>query len=134
MIHLRKRTTMSVIARGLGAAVGMVALVGALTAVGVAAGASTNEGVYVPVTANRILDTRHNLGISGPLTPNVPKMLQVTNRAADPIKNVPAEATAVVGNLTVTGSTAAGYVGVTKVAMTIPDLRRQLAADVPGPR
>jgi hypothetical protein len=59
---------------------------------------------YVPISPARILDTRVGNGLSGKLTANVAATFQVTTRGG-----VPISATAVTGNLTVTGQTALGY-------------------------
>ncbi len=52
---------------------------------------------FVPLTPARLLDTRFGIGLSGPFHADVPRTFQVTGRGG-----VPAEATAVTGNLTVT--------------------------------
>jgi hypothetical protein len=58
---------------------------------------------YTPLTPNRLLDTRSANGLTGPFAPSAPRSFQVTTRG------VPVEATAVTGNLTVTGQTSAGF-------------------------
>jgi hypothetical protein len=58
---------------------------------------------YVPLIPARLLDTRFGTGLSGPFQSGVPRTFQVTGRGG-----VPANATAVTGNLTVTAATA-GY-------------------------
>jgi subtilisin family serine protease len=60
---------------------------------------------YVPLDPARLLDTRVGTGLSGPFMKGVPRTFQITGAGG-----VPAEATAVTGNLTVTGMTAAGFV------------------------
>jgi len=65
---------------------------------------SAETGVtYHPLTPTRILDSRINTGFSGPLSPNAAKTFQVTG-----VGGVPAGATAVTGNLTVTATNGAG--------------------------
>ena len=59
---------------------------------------------YVAMTPTRVLDSRVGNGLSGKLTANVAATFQVTTRGG-----VPVSATAVTGNLTVTGQTALGY-------------------------
>ena len=59
---------------------------------------------YVPLTPSRILDSRKGLGLPGPLGTHVAQTFQVTGTGG-----VPAGATAVTGNLTVTGQTSSGY-------------------------
>jgi PKD repeat protein len=60
---------------------------------------------YVPLTPSRLLDTRVGNGLSGPFSANIPRTFQVAGRGG-----VPAGATAVTGNLTVTAQTGGGYV------------------------
>jgi hypothetical protein len=60
---------------------------------------------YVPLAPIRLLDSRFGNGLSGPFSANIPRTFQVTGRGG-----IPANATAVTGNLTVTGQTNAGYV------------------------
>ncbi|MGH2463345.1 MAG: PKD domain-containing protein [Candidatus Limnocylindria bacterium] len=60
---------------------------------------------YLPLEPARLLDTRFGNGLSGPFSANLPRTFQVTGRGG-----VPANATAVTGNLTVTAQTGAGYV------------------------
>jgi hypothetical protein len=77
---------------------------------------SAETGVtYHPLTPTRILDSRINTGFSGPLSPNAAKTFQVTG-----VGGVPAGATAVTGNLTVTAQTAPGYLYIGPVAMNNP--------------
>jgi hypothetical protein len=68
---------------------------------------------YVPITPVRLLDTRAGNGLSAKLSANVPATFQVTGRG-----DVPADATAVTGNLTVTDSTSgwAVYLGPDPIA------------------
>ena len=88
------------------------------TYIGTTAGSTTHlifdvTGYFVPTTAAprssrstpaRLLDSRFGVGLSGPFATGVPRTFQVTGRGG-----VPAEATAVTGNLTVTASTAPGF-------------------------
>ena len=64
---------------------------------------STSGATYVPLIPARLLDTRFGTGLSGPFQSGVPRTFQVTG-----LGGVPADATAVTGNLTVTAATA-GY-------------------------
>jgi hypothetical protein len=66
-----------------------------------------NGATFVPVTPTRVVDTRTKQGIGGPLVANRAYGFQVTGLAG-----VPANATAVSGNATVTGMTALGYIAV----------------------
>lgn len=74
---------------------------------------SPTSSTYHPITPVRMLDTRSGIGHSGRLTANTPITFQVTGR-----QGVPAGASAVTGNLTVTGSSAgwAVYLGPKPIA------------------
>jgi hypothetical protein len=77
--------------------------------------------VYVPLTPNRVLDSRINLGITGPLHNRVAQSFQVTDlHPGDATINVPVEAVGVTGNLTVTGQTRAGYLSLTPEPVNNP--------------
>jgi hypothetical protein len=67
------------------------------------------------IAPTRIMDTRTGNGLTGKFTYRAPRLLQVTGRG-----NVPAEALAVTGILTVTNQTAHGYVAVGPVATSQP--------------
>jgi hypothetical protein len=60
---------------------------------------------FVPLTPARLLDSRFGNGLSGKFNAGVPRTFQVTGRGG-----VPANATAVTGNLTATNQTQAGFV------------------------
>jgi spore germination protein YaaH len=69
--------------------------------------AAKYEGIpatYVPVNPARVLDTRVGTGLSGTLANHVARTFGVTGNGG-----VPTNATAVTGNLTVTGQTGPGY-------------------------
>jgi hypothetical protein len=68
---------------------------------------SPAPGTYVPVSPTRILDTRAANGLSGAFQSGKPRSFLVAGRAG-----VPAGATAVTGNLTVTGQSSPGYLAV----------------------
>ena len=70
---------------------------------------------FVPLTPSRILDTRSGNGLSGPFICHSARMFQVAGRGG-----VPANATAVTGNLTVTSQTSLGYLYVGPTAMDNP--------------
>lgn len=70
---------------------------------------------YHPLGTTRILDTRSGLGLSGAFSVHVARTLQVTGYG-----QVPTNATAVTGNLTVTGQTSLGYLYVGPTAMNNP--------------
>ena len=75
----------------------------------------TAGGTFVPVTPSRILDTRFGNGLSNPFNANTPRTWAVWNRGG-----VASNAAAVIGNVTVTGQTRAGYVSVTPTAIANP--------------
>ena len=64
----------------------------------------TSGATFVPLTPARLLDTRVANGLTGAFGANTPRTFQITGRGG-----VPANATAVTGNLTVTGQSTAGY-------------------------
>ncbi|HEX7490907.1 MAG TPA: PQQ-binding-like beta-propeller repeat protein, partial [Candidatus Limnocylindrales bacterium] len=70
--------------------------------------AVTLGSTFHPITPVRLLDTRSGNGLSGPLQPFTPRTFQITGRDV-----IPAGATAVTGNLTVTDETSsyAVYLG-----------------------
>jgi PKD repeat protein len=66
---------------------------------------------YHDVTPTRFLDTRGaGFGLTGAFVSNTPRSFDVTNRPDVTAVDIPDNATAVTGNLTVVGQTAAGYV------------------------
>ena len=65
---------------------------------------NATPSTYSAVATSRILDSRKGLGLPGPLGTHVAQTFQVTGTGG-----VPAGATAVTGNLTVTGQTSSGY-------------------------
>src|SRR5664280_2692391 len=71
---------------------------------------------YHPLTPTRILDSRDGTGgLTGKFSSNVARTFQVTGRGG-----VPSNATAVTGNLTVTGQSSLGYLYIGPVAMNDP--------------
>ena len=76
---------------------------------------------YVVVTPNRIVDTRSAQGLTaGRLVANFAQTFSVPGRSADPLKDIPADAISVTGNLTVTGPTAAGFLSLTLAPINNP--------------
>ena len=76
---------------------------------------------YVVLTPNRIVDTRSGLGLTnGPLVANNAQTFSVPGQSSDPRMNIPSDAIAVTGNLTVVGQTAPGYFFLGPVAMNVP--------------
>ncbi len=72
-------------------------------------------GTFVPLTPARLLDTRSGNGLSGRFSAGVPRSFQVAGRGG-----VPANATAVTGNLTVTDQTSGWAVFLGPVANPYP--------------
>jgi hypothetical protein len=71
---------------------------------------------YVPLSPGRILDTRSGAGgLSGPFSSHAARTFTVVG-----VDGVPAGATAVTGNLTVTGETSNGYLFIGPVATNDP--------------
>ena len=70
---------------------------------------------YVPLTPARLLDSRFGNGLAGKFSAGVPRTFQVSGRGG-----VPANATAVTGNLTVTNATHAGAAFLGPVAIAAP--------------
>jgi outer membrane protein assembly factor BamB len=70
---------------------------------------------YHALTPSRILDSRSGTGLSGAFSSHVARTFGVTGHGG-----VPAGATAVTGNLTVTGQTSGGFLYIGPVAMNNP--------------
>ena len=80
--------------------------------------ADTTGSTYHPLAGPvRIVDSRTGLNLATKLTDGVPKSFQVTGFNGD---GIPAGATAITGNLTVTGQTDGGYVALTTTAESSP--------------
>jgi Fibronectin type III domain len=76
----------------------------------------TSGATYVPVTPNRLVDSRPGTiqtGLGAGLTSKVPAAFQVTGRSADQTMNIPADAIAVTGNLTAVSTWGYGYFSLT---------------------
>ena len=69
---------------------------------------------FVPLDPLRIVDTRAQLGISGPIVSGEPSSFQVTG------DTVPEGATAVVLNVTITGQTSSGYATISPTGDATP--------------
>jgi len=76
---------------------------------------NTSRATYLPLTPNRVLDSRTPtwLGMTASLTSGTPASFHVTGRSANPKLNVPANAVAVVGNLTAVNEGSGGYLSLT---------------------
>ncbi len=76
---------------------------------------------YVALTPSRVMNSKANLGITGAIAPSVPASFQVTNLVpADASRNVPVNATAVTGVLSVSASTCGGFVALMPAANNAP--------------
>jgi hypothetical protein len=79
--------------------------------------ATPTPNTYHPLTPTRVLDTRNGTGgLSGPFTNHVARTFTVVGGSS----GVPSNATAVTGNLTVTGQTNSGYLFIGPTAMNNP--------------
>jgi PKD repeat protein len=76
---------------------------------------NTSGATYVPLAPSRLLDTRVGNGLSTPFYPFSPQTFQISGRG-----DVPTNAVAVTGNLTVTEQNAVGYVYLGPDATTSP--------------
>ena len=84
---------------------------------GIGAFTAPSPATYHALTPKRILDSRDGTGgLSGPFSSHVARMFQVTGGTS----GVPSSATAVTGNLTVTGQSNLGYLYIGPVAMNNP--------------
>ncbi|HEX7496274.1 MAG TPA: hypothetical protein VF349_06545, partial [Candidatus Limnocylindrales bacterium] len=70
---------------------------------------------YVPLNPSRLLDTRNGTGLAGPFGSHSARAFAVNATGA-----VPGNATAVTGNLTVTGQTSGGFLFIGPVATNDP--------------
>ena len=70
---------------------------------------------YVPLNPSRLLDTRNGAGLNGPFGSHSARAFAATATGV-----VPGNATAVTGNLTVTGQTSGGYLFIGPVATNDP--------------
>ncbi|MFL5681206.1 MAG: hypothetical protein ACJ77B_11465 [Chloroflexota bacterium] len=70
---------------------------------------------FVPLTPARRLDTRNGTGLSGKFKANIGRTLAINGST-----NVPSDAVALTGNLTVVNQTGAGFLSVTKVTTNAP--------------
>ncbi len=82
--------------------------------------ADMSGATYIAVTPNRLVDSRSALGLPHALANRAAQTFNVANRAATPDLNIPADAIAITGNLTVTGQTAAGYFSLTTAPTNNP--------------
>ena len=76
----------------------------------------TTGAYYFPLAPARLLNTVTNTGLTGTFSSHVARTFQVTGGTS----GVPANATAVTGNLTVTGQTSLGFLYVGPVAVNDP--------------
>jgi hypothetical protein len=77
--------------------------------------------MFVPLTNNRLVDTRYKIGLSAKLTNMHAATFQVTGRVpADITKNVPTGAVAITGTLTVAGQSWPGFLSLTNIPVNNP--------------
>jgi preprotein translocase subunit SecG len=88
---------------------------GSLVATALAVTVRPVSCTYHPLTPARLLDSRVGTGLAGAFGSHAARTFQVTGRG-----NVPSNAIAVTGNLTVTGQTSNGYLFIGPVAMNDP--------------
>ena len=76
----------------------------------------TSGATYVPVTPNRLVDSRTGtrLGVGVSLTSGAPVEFRVTERSTNPKYRIPAGALAVTANLTATNEFSGGYLVLTR--------------------
>ena len=77
--------------------------------------ANETGATYKPVDPVRLLDTRAANGLNGKFTSGTPRTWSIAGRGG-----IPTNATAITGNLTVTGQTSGGYVAVGPVSTARP--------------
>ena len=73
------------------------------------------DATYNPLPPVRALDSRVGTGLTGAFEPDKPRQLNITG-----LPEIPADATAVTGNLTVVGQTKAGFLSITKTSIANP--------------
>ena len=90
---------------------------------------SGQGATYIPVVPNRLIDSRVSGGQVTKLVAGHAQTFTVTNESLDSTRNIPADAVALTGNLTVTAQTAPGYFALTQAPDNAPlDLDPQLPA------
>ena len=75
--------------------------------------ADSSGSTYVALTPNRLVDSRDGSGLASSLKNGIAAEFKVVGRSSDPLRNVPPGATAITGNLTVTGQRSSGYLVLT---------------------
>jgi hypothetical protein len=75
----------------------------------------TAGSTFVGIAPVRLLDSRFNIGTTGPFTSSVPKSVDIAGRMG-----IPNDAVAITGNLTVVGQQAAGYASLTPLPNANP--------------
>ena len=88
---------------------------------------ATTATTYVPIASIRVVDTRAGgvnglSGLAGKFVANTARSFGVTGLGSGP-DQIPPDAVAVTGNLTVTGQTSAGYVCLTRDLTNTPATR-----------
>ncbi len=75
----------------------------------------TAGSVFVGIAPVRLLDSRFNVGTTGPFTSSVPKSVDIAGRLG-----IPNNAVAITGNLTIVGQQGAGYASLTPLPVANP--------------
>jgi hypothetical protein len=68
----------------------------------------TAGSTFVPITPFRVLSSRDGIGLSGFFNSNIARSIQIAG-----VNNIPANAVAITGNLTVTQQSSAGFLAIT---------------------
>ncbi len=75
----------------------------------------TAGSTFVGIAPVRLLDSRFNIGTTGPFTSSVPKSVDIAGRGG-----IPNDAVAITGNLTIVGQQQAGYASLTPLPNANP--------------
>ena len=75
----------------------------------------TPGSTFVGIAPVRLLDSRFNIGTTGPFTASVPKSVDIAGRLG-----IPSNAVAITGNLTIVGQQQAGYASLTPLPNANP--------------
>ena len=78
--------------------------------------ADDSGATFTPLTPVRVLDTRNGTGLAGAFVNGRPRMLSIADTPG-----IPATATAITGNLTVTRQSARGFIAVTRTPTVTPE-------------
>ncbi len=104
------------------------------------ADAADTGSVFTPISPQRLLDTRTNVGLAGPFTSDQPRSLDVTGNVAVVLPGnsigaatvVPDGATGIVANITAVSPTTIGYVAVRPATATGEPTTSNINFTTPG--